>query len=86
MVTEKLARLVQSLMRRRRSKARTGVRKEEDMTDYEGFTEEERRAHRSDEHAAWRARGRSVWRWLATRPAESWLFFVGGLLLGKILL
>ncbi len=53
------------------------------MTDTDRLTDEERY---SREHAAWRARGRSLWRWLKARPAESWLFFAGGLLAGKILL
>jgi hypothetical protein len=56
------------------------------MTEYDGLHDEERRTGREDEHARWRARGRAFWRWLASRPAESWLFFVSGILLGKILL
>ncbi len=55
------------------------------MTDYRSY-DDERRESRTDEQAHWKARGRSLLRWLAARPAESWLFFVGGLLAGKILL
>lgn len=61
-------------------------REEKAMTDYDDLREHERREGRSDEQARWRQRGRAFWRWLAARPAESWLFFVAGVLAGKVLL
>jgi hypothetical protein len=54
------------------------------MSDTDRISDEDRGYSR--EHAEWRARGRALWRWLKARPVESWLFFAGGLLLGKILL
>jgi hypothetical protein len=56
------------------------------MTDYHGARDEDRDIRRDEQHAEWRARGVRLFRWLKARPAESWLFFVGGLLAGKILL
>jgi hypothetical protein len=56
------------------------------MTDHDSTRDYERSARRDEEHAEWRARGRSFLRWLKARPVESWLFLVGGLLAGKILL
>lgn len=56
------------------------------MTDYDSTRDYDRSARRDEEHAEWRARGARLFRWLKARPAESWLFFVGGLLAGKILL
>jgi hypothetical protein len=59
------------------------VREEKVMSD-DRLSDEE--LGRSREHAEWRARGRALWRWLKARPVESWLFFIGGLLTGSILL
>jgi len=56
------------------------------MTDYDSTRDYERSTRHEEDHAEWRVRGRSFFRWLKARPVESWLFFVGGLLAGKILL
>jgi hypothetical protein len=54
------------------------------MSDTDRYSDEDRGYSR--EHAEWRSRGRALWRWLKARPVESWLFFAGGLLLGRIFL
>ncbi len=41
---------------------------------------------RARDHDEWRERGARFWRWLTARPAESWLFFAAGLVIGKIIL
>jgi hypothetical protein len=56
------------------------------MTDYDSIRDDDRADGHADETAKWRTRGRAFLRWLTKRPAESWLFFVGGVLAGKILL
>lgn len=53
------------------------------MTD-EDFRDAHRQERAADaRHEEWRARGRQFWRWLTSRRAESWLFLVAGVLIGK---
>jgi len=55
------------------------------MTDQDPYYDEDVRTRRTEDADAWRSRGRRLWRWIASRPAESWLFFVGGVLVSRIL-
>jgi hypothetical protein len=55
------------------------------MNPRDSFYDEDDRARRADGDV-WAARGRAFLRWLKARPAESWLFFVAGLIVAGVLL
>ena len=54
--------------------------KEKRMNDYGHPYDEEGRAH---DGQVWRDRLQAFLRWLKARPAESWLFLVAGVLIGR---
>ncbi len=53
------------------------------MTHFDPHDSTERR--RDADAEKWRRRGASAMHWLRTRPAESWLFFGVGVVVGLIL-
>ncbi len=56
------------------------------MTDYDPYDEIRRERRDAEDADTWRERGRRFLAWLAKRPAESWMFFAVGLVLGAVFL